>query len=190
MAATVDIYERNGGGALASSTAKTSGTIRFKNADNSVVDSVNPMVIPAAGSDWSFEKWLQLRITGTRPTDNISNLKFYTDGVNGFGTGIQVWARSATAFSTPAEPTTSTGLVTAFALTVGGALGLAGGPFSGTSTFVGSMAVLVMEVASTATIGALTPETITFSYDEIGLALMVGGSGLLALLMGASNLVA
>jgi hypothetical protein len=167
MAATVDIYERNGTGVIASSTAKTAGTIRFKNADNNAVDSNNPMVIPTSGSDWSFEKWLSLRITGTKPADNISNLRFYTDGTIGFGTGITVWARSATAFSAPAEPTTSTGLTTAGAFTSGSPLSLAGGPWSGTSTFVGSSVVLSMEVTSAATVGALTAETVTWAYDEV-----------------------
>jgi len=168
MAATVNIFERNGSGVIGSSTAKDSGTVRFKNADDSNVDSNNPLVIPAgAVSDFSFEKWLCLRIGATRPADNISNIRFYTDGTNGFGTGILVWARSAAAFSSPAEITTSTGLTNAFTYTAGGALALAGGPFSGTSTFVGSHVVLSMEVVNTATIGALTPETVTFLYDEI-----------------------
>lgn len=165
MAASVVIAERNGSGSTW--TAKDSGTVRFKNANNSDVDSNNPMVIPAANSDFSFEKWLQLRITGTRPADNISNIRVYTDGTNNFGTGISVWARSATAFSAPAEVTTSTGLTNLFTYTAGGALTLDGGPYSGTSTFVGSMLVLTMEVASTATVGALAAETLTWLYDEI-----------------------
>lgn len=166
MAATVDIVERNGAGATW--TAKTAGTVRFKNANDSNIDTSNPMVIPSgAVDDWSFEKWLQLRIQGTRPSDNISNAKFYTDGAIGFGTGISVWARSANAFSVPAELTTMTGLVSAETFTSGSPLSLAGGPFSGTSSFVFSNVVLTLQVTSAATVGALTPETITFSYDEI-----------------------
>ena len=42
MAATVQIVEKNGAGGT--QTDKTSGSIRFKNADNSTVDLVNPMV--------------------------------------------------------------------------------------------------------------------------------------------------
>jgi hypothetical protein len=165
MAATVNIVERSGSGSTW--TAKDSGTVRFKNANDFNVDSNNPMVIPGSGSDWSFEKWLCLRIGGTRPADNISNIRVYSDGANGFGTGINVWARSVAAFSSPAEPTTNTGLTDFFTFTSGSPLALAGGPFSGTSSFVGSHVVLAMEVASTATVGALSVEAITFLYDEI-----------------------
>ena len=49
MAATVQIVEKNGAGAT--QTDKTSGNIRFKNADNSTVDTSNPMVKPGAGVD-------------------------------------------------------------------------------------------------------------------------------------------
>ena len=53
MAATVQIVEKNGAGGT--TTDKTSGTIRFKNADNSTVDLVNPMVKPGSlrMSSWS-----------------------------------------------------------------------------------------------------------------------------------------
>lgn len=67
MAATVQILEKNGAGPT--TTDKTSGTIRFKNADNATVDTGNPMVKPGAGTDYSFEKWLRLNVTGgRRPT--------------------------------------------------------------------------------------------------------------------------
>ena len=46
MAATVQLVEKNGAGGT--QTDKTSGTIRFKNADNSTVDTSNPMVKPGA----------------------------------------------------------------------------------------------------------------------------------------------
>ena len=165
MAADVDIVERNSSNGTI--TIKTSLTIRMKNADDSAPDSADPMVIPGAGSDFSFTKWLQLRIGATAPSDKINNFNFYTDGVNDFGVGVNLWAKSAAAFSAPSEPITSSGYGTAHALTVGAPMTLSSTDFSGTSSNVGSLAVLLMEVSATATVGALSTETITFSYDEI-----------------------
>lgn len=165
MAASVTIVERTQAGG--SETDKTSGQIRFKNADDTTVDSNNPMVIPTAGADWSFEKWLRLNLGATAPSDKIDNINFYSDGANGFGTGVNVWARSISAFSTPAELTTSTGLVDLFGLTSAAPLSISSGTFSSTGTHMGSHVVLAMEVSFEATVGALTAETITFSYDEI-----------------------
>ena len=165
MVATVLINEKNGAGQTA--TNKTSGTVRMKNADNSTVDTVNPMVIPVSGSDWSFEKWFRLNIS-VAPAVNIANPKFYTDGANGFGTGVLLWAKAVTAYVTPAEGTVSTGYINAFTYTSGAALSLddALGPWTVTGDF-GKWLVLLLEVASTATQGSLATETLTFSYDEI-----------------------
>lgn len=162
MAATVQIVEKNGAGATA--TDKTSGTIRFKNADDATVDTNNPMVIPSSGSDWSYEKWLRLNVT-VAPATNISNLKFYTDGTSGFGTGVSLWAKAVTSYATPAEGTSSTGYSDAFGYTSGSALSLGAGPYTGTGE-KGDHCVLLLEVASTASPGSLTAETATFSYDE------------------------
>lgn len=163
MVATVQVVEKNGAGGTA--TDKTSGTVRFKNADDATIDNNNPMVIPAAGSDWSFEKWLRLNIT-VAPAVQLTNLKFYMDGANNFGTGVNLWAKAVTAYSTPAEGTSSAGYTNAFSYTSVSALSLGAGPFTGTGE-KGDHAVLLMEVASTATQGSLTAETATFSYDEI-----------------------
>jgi hypothetical protein len=165
MAADVTIVEKNG--APGTPTDKTSGTVRFKNADDATVDSNNPMVIPTSGADFSYEKWLRLKIGNTAPSDKINNLKFYTDGVSGFGTGISLWAKTVAAYSTPATTTTSTNYTDAFSYTVGGALALSSTDFSATNTEIGSHLVMLMEVSSTATAGALSAETGTFSYDEI-----------------------
>lgn len=165
MVATVTIGEKNGAGGTY--TDKTSGTIRFKNADNATVDTANPMVIPGAGSDYSFEKWLRLRIGATGPSVQITNLKFYTDGSNGLGTGVLLWAKAVTAFATPAEATGTAGYTNAFSYTSGSALSLGAGPYSTTNTEIGDHAVMMLEVQSTATQGQTPTETLTFSYDEI-----------------------
>lgn len=163
MVATVQIVEKNGAGGTA--TDKTSGTIRFKNADNATVDNNNPMVIPPSGSDFSFEKWLRLNVT-VAPSVQISNLKFYSDGANGLGTGVLLWAKAVASYATPAEPTGTSGYTNAFSYTSGSSLSLGAGTFTGTGE-KGDHAVCMMEVQNTATQGQTPSETITFSYDEI-----------------------
>ena len=162
MAATVTILEKNGAGGT--TTDKTGGTVRLKKADNSTVDLNNPLVKPGSGSDWSFEKWLRLNFAGTYT--QASNLKAYTDGSSGLGTGINLWAKAVTAYSTPAQASSSAGYANAFTYTSGAPLSLGAGPFTGTGE-KGDHLVLVCEVQSTAS-GGLTPrETLTLARDEI-----------------------
>lgn len=162
MAATVTILEKNGAGGT--TTDKTGGTVRLKKADNSTVDLNNPLVKPASGSDWSFEKWLRLNFAGTYT--QASNLKAYTDGSSGLGTGINLWAKAAASYATPAQASASTGYANAFTYTSGAPLSLGAGPFTGTGE-QGDHLVLVCEVQSTAS-GGLTPsETLTLAWDEI-----------------------
>lgn len=163
MVATVQIVEKNG--TAGTNTQKDSGTVRFKNADNATVDTNNPMVIPTAGVDYSFEKWLRLKVT-VAPDTNISNLKFYTDGANGFGTGVLLYAKAVATYATPAAATATAGYTNAFSYTSGSALDLGTAAVTGTGE-KGSHAVMMMTVASTASPGTLTAETGTFSYDEL-----------------------
>lgn len=162
MPATVTILEKNGAGGT--TTDKTGGTVRLKKADNATVDLVNPLVKPASGSDWSFEKWLRLSFAGTYT--QATNLKMYTDGSSGLGTGVNLWAKAVASYATPAQASSSTGYVNAFTYTSGAALSLGAGPFTGTGE-KGDHAVLVAEVQSTASGGLTASETLTFAWDEI-----------------------
>lgn len=163
MAATVQIIEKNGAGGTA--TDKTGGTVRLKKADNSTVDLNNPLVKPPSGSDWSFEKWLRMNVTGGTYTQ-ITNARLYSDGSSGLGTGINVWAKAVAAYATPAQGSSSTGYANLFTYTSGAALSLGAGPFTGTGE-KGDHAVLLGEVTSAAS-GGLTPaETLTLAWDEI-----------------------
>jgi len=163
MVATVLIIEKNGAGPTTAD--KTSGTVRFCNADNATPGTSNPMVIPATGTDYSFEKWLRLKVTGA-PDTNMSAIKFYTDGANGFGTGVNMYAKAVATYVQPAEATATAGYTNAFSYTASAAMDLETGTVTGTGE-KGDHAVLILTVASTASQGSLTPETITFAYDEI-----------------------
>lgn len=163
MAATVQLIEKNGAGGTP--TDKTGGNIRMKKADNSTVDLVNPLVKPPSGSDWSFEKWLRLNITGGT-FSQISNLRAYMDGSSGLGTGINLWAKAVNAYTTPAQGSSSSGYANAFTYTSAAPLSLGAGPFTGTGE-KGDHLVLLAEVTSTAS-GGLTPsEAVTVAWDEI-----------------------
>lgn len=163
MAATVQIVEKNGAGATA--TDKTSGTIRFKNADDANVDLNNPMVKPAAGTDYSFEKWLRLKVTGGTYTQ-IDNIKAYSDGANGLGTGVGLYAKAVASYATPAEATATTGYTDFFTYTSGSPLDLGGDGSTGAGE-KGDHLVMIMTVASTASGGITPSETLTFGWDEI-----------------------
>lgn len=162
MPATVKIIEKNGAGGTA--TDKTSSTIRFKNADNATVDTNNRMVVPGSGSDYSYEKWLRLQVDVAAAVD-IQNIKFYTDGNNGFGTGISLWAKAVSSYATPAEGTSTSGYADAFSYTAAAPLSLGAGPFTGTGE-KGDHAVLLLKVDSTAAPGLLSSEALTFAFDE------------------------
>jgi len=173
MVASVLIREKNGVGETA--TDKTAGDVRFQSVDTSAVDIANPVRVPNAGQKHSFEKWLRLQIGATAPSSQISNLEVYTDGANGFGTGINFYYAADATYSTPVAPSVTdaiplhdtVAMVDAFGLTSAAPLSLGTGPFSTANTDMGDYLVLVMTVASTAGPGITPSETITFAYDEI-----------------------
>lgn len=163
MAATVQIGEKNGAGGTF--TDKTSGTIRFKNADDATVDLNNPLVKPGSGTDYSYEKWLRFKVTaGTY--SQITNIVTYSDGASGYGTGISLYAKAVTTFATPAEGTSFTGYSDFFGYTSGSPLTLGAGPYTSTGEKADHL-VMLMGVASTASGGLLTAETLTVAWDEI-----------------------
>jgi hypothetical protein len=163
MAATVQIIEKTGAGGTP--TDKTSGTVRFKNADNATVDLVNPMVVPPSGTDYSFEKWLRFNVSGGTYTQ-ITNVKAYSDGSNGMGTGVGLYAKAVTSFATPAEATSTAGYTDFFSYTSGSALTLGAGPYTSTGEKADHL-VMMCTVASTASGGVTSSETLTMAWDEI-----------------------
>ncbi len=60
--------------------------LRFKTADDATIDTINPIPIPGAGTNWSFWKAIYMEVSAGTFTQ-IDNVQFYTDGGN-FGTGI------------------------------------------------------------------------------------------------------
>ena len=178
MVATVQIREKNGVGETG--TDKTSGTVRFKNADNATVDANDKLVVPPSGQEYSFRKALRLYIAGGTFTE-VANPQAYLDGANGFGTGVKLWYALTGTYTQPTVPTESndppqfpgaTPMADAFGLTSGSPGDMDAvnaGPFNSTGLpkDVGDYLNLVMEVETTATQGLTPSETLTFSYDEV-----------------------
>jgi len=168
MAATIQIREMS---ALDTGVDKTSGIVRFKDADNNAVDLNNPLVIPAAGSIYSYTKKLRAYMEAP-PDTQINNLRWYTDGVNGFGTGVTVTAKNLGVTWGANYKTLMEGGADLFGYEVGAPLdgdGTDVGPFDSgdDDTYIGDLIELQMAVASTASHGSLTAEVLTFSWDEI-----------------------
>jgi len=184
MAATVRVTEWNGSGGT--KTDKTSGTVRFKNADNATVDLNDPLIKPTSDTEYSYEKWLRLDAAGEYT--QIDNLRAYMDGANGFGTGIKLWYAIIGAFTAPAKPSVSVDppqsaaagspledMADAFDLTSGSPGDMDAintGPFTPLSPNadvqnIGDWLVLVMEAETTVSAGVTPTETLTFAWDEI-----------------------
>lgn len=172
MAATIQIHEMTTD--ATTGVNKTSGTVRFKtvpSTTSTAADSSNPLVVPGAGTAYSYVKKLRLYMEAP-PNTNISNLRWYTDGANGFGTGIGVTAKNiGTTFGTHYN-TAMSGGSDLFGYTSGSPLdgdGTDTGPFlpANDNSYFGDIIELQMSVASTASNGALSAESMTVAYDEI-----------------------
>lgn len=171
--ATMKIREKNGAGETA--TDKTGAVIVHKTVDDAVDDSTNPVVRPAAGQRYSMQKLLRLEVDGN--FNSVLNLKAYTDGANGLGTGVNLWWATATSYTQPATPSeaddppeyNSVDMTNAFLYTSVAPLSLSSVIYDSTNTpkDIGDYLVSVLEVESLASAGITPTETITFAWDEV-----------------------
>lgn len=172
MAATIQIHELTTD--ANTGVNKTSGTVRFKSVastTSTAVDINDPLLVPAAGTNYSYVKKLRAYME-TPPSVNISNLRWYTDGGNGFGTGISVNAKNigvtfGSHYATAMVDGTDLFSFTSASPLDGDATDT--GPFvpADDNTYIGDIIELQMAVASTASNGVLSAETLTCSWDEI-----------------------
>lgn len=172
MAATIQIHELTSD--ANTGVNKTTGTVRFKavaSTTSTTVDTSNPLVIPESGTAYSFCKKLRAYMDAP-PTVNISNLRWYTDGSSGQGTGVGTTAKNiGTTFGTH-YATQMSGGTNLFTYTSASPLdgdATDTGPFvpADDNTYIGDIIELQMSVASTASNGAVSAETLTLAYDEI-----------------------
>lgn len=164
--------------------------VKLKTADNPTIDNINPVPIPAAGTNYSYVNTLFYKCTFA-PDTQIDNFQIYSDGV-GFGTGITTQIGNQ-------FPTKNSGSTAGYKLATGtpGTTGtemtvnypgittkadlftfLVGTPFVGpTISEAGSIInaadettnyfVLQADVGSTAVSGNKPSENMTGLYDEI-----------------------
>ena len=172
MAATIQIHQLTSD--ATTGVNKTSGTIRFKAVPattSTAVDATDPLVIPGAGTDYSYCVKIRAYME-TPPGTNITNLRWYSDGTNNFGTGIAVTAKNiGTTFGSYYD-TGMSGGADLFSYNSGAPLDgdtTDTGPFepADDDSYIGDIIELQMSVASTATNGALSAEALTLAFDEI-----------------------
>jgi len=195
MVATVSIYFDFGGVDGAPGTEQDVDALgppqlRFKLADNATIDTNAKLVIPAAGTNYSLWKQVYLYCDNA-DSHSLNNLKFYADGTNNFGTGVNLYVglqfpTKTNALNTGYELPTLTGdsgdemvaghtIITTSASVfdytsaaplTGPTISEAGGVIDAvgeTSNYL----VLQMNVANTASPGELpVDETLTIQYDE------------------------
>lgn len=178
MAATVIIYERTGAGPT--NTDITSTNSRYMMTDaTSASATTNPLQIPSSGTNYSYWKSRYLNAS-TTPTGTIDTVKYYTDGANGYGTGVTEkvsTASSLTYVQATGSATSGTQLsnanysgsgtpVNSFTYTSGASLSITGSISNPSTGKISDFWVEQLEVASTATPGTTSTETKTITYNE------------------------
>jgi len=128
-------------------------------------------VVPDAGSIYSYTKKVRAYMEAA-PGTQVGNLRWYSDGANGFGTGIGVTAKNLGITWGANYKTQMSGGADLFGYTSGAPLdgdGTDTGPFvpADDDSYIGDLIELQMSVASTASHGALATESLTLAYDEI-----------------------
>jgi hypothetical protein len=195
MVATVSIYFSFGGedgtpGTEQDVDALGPPNLRFKLADNATIDANDKLIIPVEGTNYSLWKQIYLYCDNA-DSHTLDNLKFYSDGTNSFGTGVDLEVglqfplkdhSSSEGYELPtltgdsgdemvAGHTIITSKASVFNYTsaaplTGPSISEAGNVINAageTSNYL----VLQMDVASTATPGELpVDETLTIQYDE------------------------
>lgn len=176
MGATVQI--RRWTGSTPTKTDVTGINSRMNAEDaHSTAGTSNSILIPNSGTNRSF--WAVFRLYISAITGGtVNNIKWFTDGANGLGTGIALKVNTATAYTqatgtvgtsgtqlnTTNYPTLAGAPADAFTYNSGAPLSVAGS--SSTTGDVGDFVVQQLEVSDTASQGATPQETITWQYDD------------------------
>ena len=187
MVASTGIYEITGPAAAPVFTQLTSS--RYSLSDSVTPGIANPIIIPTVGVNYSYWKHQVLNFTGAFTA--IDNIRWYTDGTVGWNVGasgkLMVAMMSGGAVGAPV----SNGYVNASGNTTTGVWALSGhtyyantsGKIGNAGSFTVSLPLTVdstqylasgyskalvtqVAVATDATQGTQTPETVTFMYDE------------------------
>ena len=170
MAATVYLQEWNGTSGSEIATSKQAGTVRFKSADDAVVDASAPLIKPNAGVYRSYEKYLRTHLEALGGSTEISNVEVFCASTP--IDGISIWAKTAAAYDTPlsggySAPGAMVGpKEDLFVKNSDDPIILGAGPYDSPPVDVADFLVLQMECYPSATIGALADTDIVLRYDE------------------------
>lgn len=176
MAASVQIRRWTGAGPT--KTDVTSINTRLQADDtHTTAGTTSPILIPSSSSNYSYWATFSLYVASITG-GTVNNIKWYTDGANGLGTGVTLSvSAAATAYTQATGTSGTTGTVlnntnysgvgtpaNAFTYTSGSPLSVTG--TTATTGDVGNLVVLQIAVDSTASQGATATETITWQYDD------------------------
>jgi hypothetical protein len=166
MSATVSVKQSVGSGP----TNTTITNLRFNTDDTINPGTTNPLQKPTGADNRSFWKTVFLN-ADTTPANFINNVKIYCDGTIGW-TGCTLYIGSTGSYTQATGTTGLTGTDSSVATaniqnyTSGSPKSLTGEILNPSTGKISDYVVMQVDVANTATVGSLTPETITFQYDE------------------------
>ncbi len=166
MAATISVKQSVGAGP----TDTTITNLRFNTDDTINPGIVNPLQKPAAGTNRSYWKTVYLN-ADTSPSNFINNVKIYCDGTIGW-TGCTVYVGSTGTYSqatgTPGTTGTDSSVATATlsSFTSGAPKSLTGTISNPTTGKISDYVVMQVDLSTSAVVGTLSAETVTWQYDE------------------------
>jgi hypothetical protein len=166
-AATVSVQQVTGSGPTLTSITN----LRFNTDDTANPGTANPLVKPAAGTNYSYEKTVYLN-ADTSPSGTINNVKLYSDGSIGW-TGCTLFVGSSGSYvqatGTPGTTgTQDTTIATANIqnYTSGSPKSLTGSITNPSTGRISDYVKMQTAVSTSAVAGTLPSETLTFQYDE------------------------
>lgn len=183
MAATVRIIRWTSTTGSAVKTPIDGTTNRAGTADDPAPGTTYPIPVPTSSSQ-NYSYWVATRLSATaNATTAIQNIKWYTDGNNGLGTGVALNVGTASGYvqAIGSQGVSGSALTSAnygatwtysnsaandaFAYTSSNLLSVGGSIGSGTGE-IGHFVIYQVQVSSTAGPGTTASEQLTWQYDE------------------------
>ena len=166
MAATVEICESNGAGETVTHNVSRGDWLSADQAGDSDKRSTYPITKPAAGTEYSFEKWHRLHVTAMGGSSKVETIRHYiSDGAPGGGWTIYTSAQTGTpsneTYATPVD-SDSTKADQAMPTSDPAAANISG---SLTAAGYSGYVVTQADVDNTATAGF--SKTVTWKYAEM-----------------------
>lgn len=170
MASPADINLICNYGAGETETDITGAGIDFITADNCTNTSgnrtSNPITIPSAGFNYSYEKWLKFQCGSTEPDTQVTNFQFWGGGSEPEATVVIDYYRVTNTYVQPALTTSKAvpSYTTVTDATAGNKQAISG--TLNTSGEATQYLVMTLEVSTAASQGNMGQQTYNYSYDE------------------------